>query len=49
MLHRRDSLNETLEAKQKVHLTLITTFGLVNGKHSGKIQKVVTCDDLFAK
>ncbi len=48
MLHRRDSLVETLSAKQKVHLTLITTFGLVNGKHSGKIQKVIVCDKFFS-
>ena len=49
MLHRVELLKETLAARQKVHLTLVTTFGLVNGKHSGKVQKVVTCDDLFAK
>ena len=49
MLHRVELLKETLAARQKVHLTLVTTFGLVNGKHSGKVLKVVTCDDLFAK
>ena len=49
MLHRVESLKESLAAKQKVHLTLITTYGLVQGKHSGKVQKVVTCDDLFVK
>jgi hypothetical protein len=47
MLHRVDMLKETLTAKQRVHLTLITTYGLVHGKHSGKVQKVVTSDDLF--
>lgn len=47
MLHRVESLKETLAVRQKVHLTLITTYGLVNGKHSGKVQKVVTCDELF--
>lgn len=26
---------------------IIITYGLVHGKHSGKIQKVVTIDDLF--
>ena len=36
-----------LSAKQRVHLTLITTFGLLHGKHSGKVQKVVIGDDLF--
>ena len=47
MLHRVESFKETLAVRQKVHLTLITTYGLVNGKHSGKVQKVVTCDELF--
>lgn len=28
-------------------ITLITTFGLIHGKHSGNIQKVVTIDELF--
>ena len=49
MLHRENLLKETLSSKQKVHLTLITTYGLVQGKHSGKVQRVVTCDDLFKK
>ena len=47
MLHRVELLKESLSTKQKVHLTLITTYGVVQGKHSGKVQKVVTCDDLF--
>jgi hypothetical protein len=47
MLHRVEMLRETLTARQKVHLTLITTFGLSQGKHSGKVQKVITCDELF--
>lgn len=47
MLHRADLLKETLSSRQRVHLTLITTFGLVHGKHSGKVQKLVTGDDLF--
>ncbi|MCR5660214.1 MAG: ATP-binding protein [Bacteroidales bacterium] len=49
MLYRVELLKKSLAARQKVHLTLVTTFGLVNGKHSGKVQKVVTCDDLFVK
>ena len=47
MLHRVELLKKTLTAKQKVHLTLITTFGLTHGKHNGKVQKVVACDELF--
>ena len=37
MLHRVDMLKETLSSRQKVHLTLITTYGLLPGKHSGKV------------
>ncbi len=48
LLHRVEMLSETISPKQKVHLTLITTYGLIHGKHSGKIQKVVTIDDLFS-
>lgn len=48
MLHRAEMLKNTLSSKQKVHLTLITTFGLSYGKHSGKVQKVVICDELFS-
>lgn len=47
LLHRVEMLRETLSAKQQVHLTLITTYGLVPGKHSGKVQRVITCDELF--
>ena len=47
MLHRVEMLKKTLSTKQTVHLTLVTTFGLVHGKHSGKVQRVVTIDELF--
>lgn len=47
MLHRVEALSATLSDKQTVHLTLLTTYGLQHGKHSGKVQRVVTCDDLF--
>lgn len=48
LLHRTEMLKESLgTSKQTVHLTLITTYGLVQDKHSGKVQKVVSSDDLF--
>lgn len=47
LLRRVEMLKETLSDKQRVHLTLITTFGLTYGKHSGKVQKVIVCNDLF--
>jgi hypothetical protein len=33
--------------KQTVHLTMITTYGIAPGIHSGVVQKSVTMDDLF--
>ena len=47
LLHRVEMLKKTLSTKQTVHLTIVTTFGLLHGKHSGKVQKVVTIDELF--
>lgn len=47
LLNRIEALKETLSPKQQVHLTLITSFGLKQSKHSGKVQKVVTCDEMF--
>ena len=44
---RIESLKETLTAKQTVHLTMVTTYGVAYRKHSGIVQKQVTMDDLF--
>ena len=44
---RINMLKETLLKKQTVHLTMITTYGLNYGKHSGIVQKSLTIDDLF--
>ena len=47
-LRRRiEALKETLSRKQTVHLTLITTYGVAYGKHSGIVQKQVWMDELF--
>lgn len=45
--NRIEILKGTLSPRQTVHLTLVTTFGLSNGKHSGIVQKQVELDDLF--
>ena len=45
---RIESLKETLSAKQTVHLTMVTTFGITYGKHSGIVQRQVLMDELFA-
>ena len=44
---RIESLKGTLSAKQTVHLTMVTTFGITYGKHSGIVQRKVTMEDLF--
>lgn len=45
---RIESLKKTLSAKQNVHLTMVTTYGITYGKHSGIVQRQLTMDDLFA-
>jgi hypothetical protein len=34
-------LKETLSAKQTIHLTMVTTFGIKFGKYSGIVQRQV--------
>lgn len=45
--HRIDMLSKTLSRRQTIHLTMITTYGVSYGKHSGIVQKQVVLDDLF--
>ena len=45
--HRIEALKSTLSPKQSVHLTMITTYGVAYGKHSGIVQKEVTMENLF--
>ena len=35
------------KTKKNIHLTLVTTYGLKQNLYSGKIQKVITMDELF--
>lgn len=46
--NRCETLKTTLKAKQTVHLTMVTTYGVAYGKHSGVVQKQVTMDHLFS-
>lgn len=46
--HRIEALKKTLTAKQTVHLTMVTTYGVAYGKHANIVQKQVVMDDLFA-
>lgn len=45
---RIEALKSTLNARQTIHLTLITTYGVAHGKHAGIVQKQIVMDDLFA-
>lgn len=45
--NRIEALKATLTPKQTVHLTMVTTYGVAYGKHSGIVQKQVVMDDLF--
>lgn len=45
--NRIEALKTTLSRKQTVHLTMVTTYGVVHGKHSGIVQREVVMDDLF--
>lgn len=48
-LRRRvEMLRSTLSPRQTIHLTMITTYGVAYGKHSGIVQKEIRIDDLFA-
>lgn len=35
------------KCRSSIHLTIVTTYGLVRNEYSGRIQNVVTMDDLF--
>lgn len=36
------------KTRSAVHITLVTTYGLKEGKYAGSVQSVVTADDLFS-
>ena len=45
--NRIEALKTSLSRKQTVHLTMVTTYGVAQGKHSGIVQRQVVMDDLF--
>lgn len=45
--HKLTTFIEETKCRYSVHLTLVTTFSLVRNEYSGRIQSVVTMDDLF--
>lgn len=46
--HRITCVKEKMKKRQSLHVTLITTYGLTQGKYSSTITHVVTLDDLFS-
>ena len=36
-----------VHTRKALHLTMITSFGLLRNKHSGRVQSIITLDDLF--
>lgn len=45
--HKLSTFQEETRCKNALHLTLITTYGLKFYEYAGRIQKVITMDDLF--
>ena len=45
--NRIETLRGQLSSRQTIHLTMVTTYGIAMGKHSGIVQAQVTMDDLF--
>jgi hypothetical protein len=45
--HKVQVLMDKTKTRKNPHLTMITTFGLLQNEYSGHIQKSLTMDDLF--
>ena len=43
------SLKSASKTKHSIHPVLVTTYGLKDGTYSGRIQAVITANDLFRK
>lgn len=46
--HKLTAFIEETRCRSSVHLTLVTTYALARNEYSGRVQSVVTMDDLFA-
>lgn len=44
---RLQTIFEVVHPKKTIHQTFITTYGLRSNEYSGKVQSVITMDDLF--
>ena len=48
IIHRRELFRQATGTKKALHLTFITTYGVVKNAQYGMIQSEVTMDNLFA-
>ncbi|MBR5258975.1 MAG: hypothetical protein IKV48_00575, partial [Eggerthellaceae bacterium] len=46
--HKVSDFKALAKTRSAVHVTLVTTYGVKEGKYSGAVQSVVTSDDLFS-
>ncbi|MDR1015035.1 MAG: AAA family ATPase [Coriobacteriales bacterium] len=47
LLNKLSAFRSESRTKKAVHLTMVTTYGVTKGRHSGIVQAEVTMDDLF--
>lgn len=47
MRNKIQAVMDTVRGRRAIHPVIVTTYGLVKNEYSGKIQNVVTMDDLF--
>ena len=45
--NKMETFRKETKTKKALHLTMITTYGVKEGKYSNRIQSQVTLDDLF--
>lgn len=45
--HKISTFQEETKCKNALHLTLVTTYGLKFNEYAGRIQSVITMEDLF--
>lgn len=45
--HKASDFKALTKTRSAVHVTLVTTYGLKDGRYAGVVQSVVTSDDLF--
>ena len=45
--HKLSTFAEETKCRSSLHLTLVTTYGLKFNEYAGRVQSVVTMDDLF--